>query len=62
MPIVHVFLVLILIGVLLWVVTTYVPLAPPIRQIILAVGAILAVLFVLQAFGLFDGLSGVRVR
>jgi hypothetical protein len=52
---------LVVIGVLLWLVTTYVPMAAPIKQVLVAVVVILTVLWVLSAFGLIPELGRVRV-
>ncbi len=52
-----------LIGVVLWIVNTYVPMAAPIKNIINIVVAIFAVLITLQAFGVISQWPGwVRVR
>lgn len=40
------------IGVILWLVNTYIPMAPPIKSIINVIVAIFAVLLTLQAFGI----------
>lgn len=46
---------LLIVGVVLWLVNTYVPLDPKIRTIINVVVGILVVLWVLRAFGLVGG-------
>jgi hypothetical protein len=43
---------LIVVGVLLWLVNTYIPMAPPIKQILNVVVIIAVVLWLLYAFGL----------
>lgn len=48
----HLILVLILIGVLLWLVNAYVPMAQPIKTLVNIVVVVVAVIYVLQAFGL----------
>lgn len=45
------------IGLLLWAVTTYVPMNPPMRNVIIAIVIVATVLFVLQAFGILGGLN-----
>lgn len=45
-------IVLIVIGVLLWLAETYIPMDPTIKMIIRVVVIICVVLFILQAFGL----------
>jgi uncharacterized membrane protein YvlD (DUF360 family) len=47
-------------GVLLWLVTTYVPMDPNIKKLLVAVVVICLVLYVLNAFGAFSYLPGPR--
>ena len=53
---------LIVVGVLLWLVNTYVPMDAKIKQVLNAVVIIAVVLWLLQAFGLFGSLNSVRVN
>lgn len=50
-------LTLIVIGVLLWLVNTYIPMDAKIKQILNVVVVILVVLYLLQVFGLFAALG-----
>jgi len=52
---------LIVVGVLLWLVNTYIPMAEPVKKIINVVVIIAVVLWLLNAFGLFAGLQNIRV-
>jgi len=61
MPLLTVLLVIVVAGVLLWAVTTYVPLAPPVQGLLTAVVVIALVVFVLQAFGVLHYASRLRV-
>ncbi|MBU5614122.1 Thivi_2564 family membrane protein [Geomonas azotofigens] len=61
MPLVHVLLVLIVVGVLLWLVNTYIPMAGSIKSILNAVVVIVVVLWLLNVFGLMDNLTRLRV-
>ena len=45
---------LIVIGLLLWLATTYIPMDPTIKKILVAVVVIGTVLWILQVFGIFD--------
>lgn len=54
-------LVLILIGVVLWAVTNYIPMPPAIKNLILIVGVIVAVVYCLNAFGVLGRVSHVPV-
>ncbi len=61
MPLVHVVLVLIVVGVLLWLVNSYIPMAGSIKSILNAVVVIAVVLWLLSVFGLIGELSSIRV-
>ncbi len=53
--------VLIVIGVLLWLVNSYIPMDDTIKRILNIVVIIAVVLWLLQAFGLLGGLGAVHV-
>ena len=55
MPLLSIVITLIVVGVLLWLVNTYVPMDGKIKQILNAVVVIAVVIWLLYAFGLFDG-------
>ena len=61
MPLLNVLLTLVVIGVLLWLVNTYIPMDAKIKQILNIVVIIAVVLWVLNVFGLFHQLGSVRV-
>lgn len=61
MPLLQILLVLIVIGVLLWLVNQYIPMAGSIKSILNAVVVIGVVLWLLDVFGLFHSLSRIRV-
>lgn len=61
MPLVQVILVLIVVGVLLWLVNTYIPMAGPIKSILNAVVVIVVVIWLLNVFGLMDNITRLRV-
>ncbi|TSK07519.1 MULTISPECIES: Thivi_2564 family membrane protein [Geomonas] len=61
MPLVHVLLVLIVVGVLLWLVNTFIPMAGSIKSILNAVVVIVVVLWLLNVFGLMENLTRLRV-
>jgi hypothetical protein len=61
MPLVQVLVVLIVVGVLLWLVNRFIPMAGTIKSILNAVVVIAVVLWLLNVFGLFHSLSGIRV-
>ena len=61
MPLLTVLLTLIVVGVLLWLVNTYIPMAGSIKSILNAVVVIVVVVWLLSAFGLLDSLRSVRI-
>jgi hypothetical protein len=61
MPLIQVILILIVVGVLLWLVNTYIPMAGSIKSILNAVVVIVVVLWLLNVFGLLENLSRLRV-
>jgi hypothetical protein len=61
MSLIHLVVVLIVVGVLLWLVNTYIPMAGSIKKILNVVVVIIVVLWLLNAFGVLNSLSGFRV-
>jgi len=61
MPLLQVLFVLVVVGVLLWLVNQFIPMAGSIKSILNAVVIICVVLWLLNAFGLFHSLSRIRV-
>jgi hypothetical protein len=61
MPLVQVVLVLIVVGILLWLVDRFIPMAGSIKSIMNAVVVIAVVLWLLNIFGLFHSLSAIRI-
>ena len=61
MPIIHLLLVLIVIGFLLWLVNNYIPMEGSIKRILNIVVVIAVVLWLLNAFGILNSLSNLLV-
>jgi hypothetical protein len=61
MPLVHVVLALIVVGVLLWLVNRYIPMQGTIKGILNAVVVIAVVLWIMNIFGLYHYISQFRV-
>ena len=61
MPLLQILLVLVVVGVLLWLVSQFIPMAGSIKSILNAVVVIGVVLWLLNVFGLFHSLSRVRI-
>lgn len=61
MPILTIFIVIIIVGLLLYLVNTYLPLDAKVKSILNIVVIVVLVIWLLKAFGVFAMLSGVRV-
>ncbi|OGU23304.1 MAG: hypothetical protein A2580_16950 [Hydrogenophilales bacterium RIFOXYD1_FULL_62_11] len=61
MPLINLVVVLIVIGVLLWLVNTYIPMDSKIKQILNIVVVIVVVIWLLQVFGVIGSLGNIRV-
>jgi hypothetical protein len=61
MPLLYIVGVLIVVGVLLWLVNTYIPMDPKIRGLLNAVVVIAVVVYLLQIFGLLGTLENLKV-
>ncbi|MBN9288853.1 MAG: hypothetical protein BGO43_08065 [Gammaproteobacteria bacterium 39-13] len=62
MSLIHVVLVLIVVGVLLWLVNTFIPMARSIKTILNVVVVIVVILWVLSAFGIVTGLPTINLK
>jgi hypothetical protein len=62
MPLLQVLFTLIVVGVLLWLVNNFIPMAGSIKSILNAVVVICVVLWLLNIFGLFHSLSHIHYR
>jgi hypothetical protein len=61
MSLIHVVLVLILIGVLLWLVNRFIPMAGSIKTILNVVVIIAVILWLLSAFGIIGNIGNIRL-
>ena len=61
MPLLQILIALIVVGVLLWLVNNFIPMAGSIKSILNAVVVIGVVLWLLDVFGLFHSLSRIHV-
>ncbi len=61
MPLIHLIIVLVVIGVLLWLVNNYIPMDGRIRRILNIVVVICVIVWLLSVFGIIGPLSGLRV-
>jgi hypothetical protein len=61
MPLLQVLLVLVVVGVLLWLVNSFIPMQGTIKSILNAIVVICVVVWLLNVFGLLHNLSKIRV-
>ena len=61
MPLTQVIVVLIVVGVILWLINRFIPMAGSIKSILNAVVVIVVVLWLLSVFGVLNSLSKIRV-
>ena len=61
MPLLTIILVLIVVGVVLWLINTYIPMDGKIKSILNVVVVILVVFWLLKAFGLLDNLKSLKI-
>ncbi len=61
MPLLPIIVALIVVGILLWLVNTYIPMDPKIKQLLNIVVIIVVILWLLQAFGVWGYLSTISV-
>ena len=61
MSVLTIIIVLIVVGVILWLINTYIPMDGKIKGILNAVVVILLVIWLLNAFGLLDAIKNVKV-
>ncbi|MFZ0927348.1 MAG: Thivi_2564 family membrane protein [Syntrophobacteraceae bacterium] len=61
MPLIHLILILVVIGVILWLVNNYIPMDYTIKRILNVVVVICVIVWLLSVFGVIGSLSGLRV-
>ena len=61
MPLIQLIIALVVVGVILWAVNTYIPMDATIKKILNVVVIIAVILWLLSVFGVIGSLSGIRV-
>jgi hypothetical protein len=61
MPLLNIFIVLIVAGVILWLINSYIPMDSKIKSILNAVAVIVLVVWLLQVFGILSSLKSIRI-
>lgn len=61
MPLIHLIISLVVVGVILWLINNYIPMDRKIRKILNAVIVIVVILWLLSVFGIIDSVSTFRI-
>ena len=61
MPLIQLVIVLVVVGVVLWVINSYIPMQPTIKKILNVVVIIVVVLWLLSVFGVIGDITKIRV-
>ena len=61
MPLIHLVLVLVAVGVVLWVINSYIPMQATVKKILNVVVVIAVVIWLMSVFGLIGNLSTIRI-
>jgi len=62
MDLITLMITLVIIGVVLWAINAYIPMAPSIKKILNIAVIVVVCLWLLQAFGIIDHVRNIRVR
>ncbi len=62
MPILTIIIVIVLVGLALWFVDTYIPMNATIKRILQAVVVLVLIIWLLQVFGVLGSLNNVRIK
>jgi hypothetical protein len=61
MSLVTLVIVLVVVGVVLWLINSYIPMQATIKKILNAVVVIVVILWLLSAFGIIDNMNSIRI-
>jgi hypothetical protein len=62
MPLINIIITLVIVGVVLWAINTYIPMAKPIKTILNVVVVLVVSLWLLQIFGVIGNINSIKVR
>ena len=62
MPLINIAIILVVVGVALWAVNQYIPMAAPIKTILNIVVTIVVCIWLLQVFGIIGSVHGISVK
>jgi hypothetical protein len=61
MPLIHLVIVLAIVGVVLWVINSYIPMQSTIKKILNVVVVVAVVVWLLSVFGVIGNISAIRI-
>lgn len=61
MPLIQLVIVLVVVGLILWVINSYIPMQSTIKRILNVVVVLLVIIWLLNVFGLIGDISAIRV-
>ena len=61
MPLLHLIIVLVVVGLVLWVINSYIPMQATIKRILNVVVVIAVIIWLLSVFGVFGNISAIRI-
>ena len=61
MPLIQIVIVLVVVGVILWLINSYIPMQSTIKKILNAIVIIAVILWLLSVFGIIGSLQGIRI-
>ena len=61
MPLINLVIVLVVVGVILWVINSYIPMQATIKKILNVVVVIAVIIWLLSAFGVIGNISAIRI-
>jgi len=61
MSLINLIITLVVVGVVLWLINSFIPMQRTIKQILNVVVIIIVIIWLLSAFGVIDSMSGIRI-
>ena len=62
MPLINIIIILVVVGVALWAINNYIPMAAPMKTILNVVVVLVVCLWLLQVFGIIGSIHGISVK
>ena len=61
MPLIHLVIVLVVVGVILWLINSYIPMQATLKKILNVVAVIAVIIWLLSVFGVIGNISAIRI-